>query len=163
MHGHQLACCCLIMFALGFADFAAAGVPVQAPDGFGHVNETARTPQAVIAVDSHWSLAELRGDTAWLDSLLLSDYRSLRADGDAWDKKALLAHAAKNRGHGSEKLKQFDAWLKTHPMDESVIMHGNVAVLLFSDQQSGRIRGSNVFIGENGRWRALYSQQTGIQ
>ncbi|HEX5353259.1 MAG TPA: nuclear transport factor 2 family protein [Rhodanobacteraceae bacterium] len=114
-------------------------------------------------MDDHWSLAELRGNTAWLDALLLSDYRSIRADGSVWDKKALLARAAKNRGHGSEKLKQFDAWLKTHPMDESVIIHGNVAVLLFSDPQNGRIRGSNIFIRENGRWHALYSQQTGIK
>lgn len=139
---------------------ATAGTPVRAPDTSEHGDETALTSMAVIAVDDHWSVAELRGNTAWLRSLLLADYRSVRADGNVWDRKILLAHAAKNRGHGQEKLKGFDAWLRTHPMDESVTIHGHVAVLSFSNPETGHVRLSNIFVYEKGRWRALYSQLT---
>lgn len=56
--------CCLIMFALGFTGFAAAiGVPVHATDRSGRADEYGQTPQAVIAVDNHWSLAKLHGNT----------------------------------------------------------------------------------------------------
>ena len=154
--------CCLIMFALEFAalNVAAAGVPVHAPDRREHVDESAPTPQAVIAVDDHWSVAELRGNTTWLRSLLLPNYRSVRADGSVWDKETLLAQALKNRGHGPEKLKAFHAWLKTHPMNESVIVHDHVAILSFSDPKTGHVRLANVFVHEKGRWYALYSRLT---
>lgn len=138
----------------------AVGVPVRPPDTDAHVDETALTSRAVIAVDDHWSLAEMRGNTAWLRSLLLPSYRSIRADGSVWNKEILLAHAAKNRGHSPEQLKAFDAWLKTHPMNESVIIHGQVAVLSFSDPETGRVRLSNIFVHERGQWHALYSQLT---
>lgn len=138
----------------------AAGVPVQTPDTDAYADETALTSTAVIAVDAHWSLAEMRGNTTWLRSLLLPGYRSIRADGGVWDKQMLLAHAAKNRGHGPEQLKAFDAWLKTHPMNESVTIHGDVAVLSFLDPKTGHVRLSNVFVHEEGRWHALYSQLT---
>lgn len=137
---------------------AAASTPVHAPDTSGHADETALTSRAVIAVDDHWSAAELCGNTAWLRSLLLPGYRSVRADGSVWDKRTLLAHASGNRGHGAEKLKAFDAWLKAHPMNESVTIHGHVAILSFSDPETGRVRLSNVFVHEKGRWYALYSQ-----
>lgn len=138
----------------------AVEVPVHAPDSDAYVDETTLTPTAVIAVDDHWSLAEMRGNAAWLRSLLLPGYRSIRADGSVWNKEILLAHAAKNRGHGPEQLKAFDAWLKAHPMNESVIIHRDVAVLSFSDPKTGHVRLSNVFVHEEGRWRALYSQLT---
>jgi hypothetical protein len=102
----------------------------------------------------------MRGNTAWLRSMLLPGYRSIRADGSVWNKEMLLAHAAKNRGHGREQLKAFDAWLKTHPMNESVIIRGDVAVLSFSDPRTGHVRLSNIFVHEKGRWHALYSQLT---
>jgi len=139
---------------------AATGTPVHAPGTSRHVDETAPTSMAVIAVDDHWSVAELCGNTAWLRSLLLPDYRSVRADGNVWDRKVLLARAAKNRGRGQEKLKVFDAWLRTHPMDESVTIHGHVAVLSFSNPETGHVRLSNIFVYEKGRWHAFYSQLT---
>ncbi|MGH8201393.1 MAG: hypothetical protein ACREVO_13705 [Steroidobacteraceae bacterium] len=41
------------------------------------VDPGAHTAQAVIAVDDHWSQAEVSGDTAWLNSMLLPEYRSI--------------------------------------------------------------------------------------
>jgi len=144
-------------------DIATGVVPVHAPDSSESVDETALTPRAVIAVDDHWSRAELRGNTAWLRSLLLPGYRSTRVDGSVWDKSTLLANASKNRGRGQEKLKAFDDWLKAHPMNESVIIHGDVAILSFSDPKTGRVRLSNVFVYEQERWHALYSQLAGTE
>ena len=60
---------------------ATTGTPVRAPDTSKHVDETTLTSMAVIAVDDHWSVAELRGNTAWLRSLLLPGYRSVREKG----------------------------------------------------------------------------------
>lgn len=162
VQSHRFACI-VAALVLGFAISNlcfAADVPVHRPDRSTHVDETAMTSKAIVAVDDHWSLAELRGNTAWMDALLLPGYRSVRADGTVRDKSNLLAHAAKNRGHGVEKLKAFDAWLESHPMNEAVAIHGDTVVLTFSVPATGRIRLYNVFVHENGRWRALYSQLT---
>lgn len=123
------------------------------------VDQTARTSAAVIAVDDHWSQAEVRGDTAWLDSMLLPEYRSISADGKILDKKSLLAHAAQNRG--SDKMARLVAqWRKTHQTRTSVAMRGNVAILTFSDPQTGRVRSSDIFVYQGGGWHALYSQHS---
>jgi hypothetical protein len=45
-------------------------------------------------------------------------------------------------------------------MNESVAIRGDVAVLSFSDPKTGHVRLSNVFVHEEGRWHALYSQLT---
>lgn len=122
-------------------------------------DEGARTSQAVIAVDDHWSQAEVSGDTAWLDSMLLPQYRSIGADGRILDKTTLLAHAAKNRG--SDKMrKMVAAWVKAHPTGKSVVMRGNVAILSFSDPKTGRVRSSDIFVYQSGGWHALYSQHS---
>jgi hypothetical protein len=123
------------------------------------VGEAAHTAAAVLAVDEHWSQAEEHGDTAWLDSMLLPKYRSIGADGKILDKKTLVAHAAKNRG--SDKMsKEVQAWMKAHPTRESVVVEGNIAILSFSDPQTGLVRSSDVFVYEGGGWHALYSQHT---
>ena len=123
------------------------------------MDQAARTAAAVIAVDEHWSLAEERGDAAWLDSMLLPKYRSIGADGNVHDKKALLAHAAANRG--SDKMyKEAQAWMKAHPTRKSVVMRGDVAILSFSDPRTGRVRSSDIFVYEDGGWHALYSQHS---
>lgn len=123
------------------------------------MSQAARTSAAVIAVDERWSQAEERGDTAWLDSMLLPEYRSISADGKVLDKKALLAHAAKNRG--SDTMQKYVApWRKTHPTKQSVVMRGDVAILSFSDPRTERIRSSDIFVYRDGGWHALYSQQS---
>ena len=131
--------------------------PVTAADV--KMDRTARTSAAVIAVDDQWSQAEVRGDTAWLDSMLLPEYRSISADGKVLDKKTLLAHAAKNRG--SDRMqKVVAAWQKTHPTKQSVVMRGDVAILSFSDPLTGRVRSSDIFVYRDGGWHALYSQHS---
>lgn len=123
------------------------------------VDQAARTSAAVIAVDEHWSRAEEHGDTAWLDSMLLPEYRSISADGRILDKKALLTHAATNRG--SDKMTRLvAAWRKTHPTDESVVIRADVAIVSFSNPRTGQVRSSDVFVYQGGGWHALYSQHS---
>lgn len=147
----------------GFLLLAALAGPAAAADTADtHVNETAKTPAAVIAVDNHWMQAEINGDTQWLGHLLLPGYRSISPDGKATSRAAILAHAAKNRG--SDKMKRkVAAWLKAHPTKSTVVMHGNVAILSFYDPKLGAqkgVRSSDIFVYEDGHWHALYSQHS---
>lgn len=130
---------------------------VRAADA--QVDQAARTLAAVIAVDDQWLQAEERGDTTWLNSMLLPEYRSIGADGKVLDKRTLLAHAAKNRGSDTMQ-KYVEAWQKTHPTKKSVVLRGDVAILSFSDPRTGRVSSSDVFVYRDGGWRALYSQHS---
>lgn len=126
------------------------------------VDETAHTKTAVEAVDAHWMQAEISGDTAWLDAMLLPGYRSISADGSVLTKAVLLKHAAKNRGSDAMR-KKVDAWRKAHPSEQSVVMHGNVAVLSFHDPghgPDGTVYSSDIFVYEDSHWHALYSQHS---
>jgi hypothetical protein len=149
---------CIAMLVLGVQrTIAATVVHARGVDG-----ESARTEAAVRAVDQHWMDAELDGDSAWLDAMLLPEYRSVGADGTVHTKAALLAHAAKNRGNDTER-RQVEAWLKVHPSGQAVVIRGDTAILTFYDPKLGPQRGvrsADVFVYENGRWHALYSQHS---
>lgn len=137
----------------------AIGTPAVAADANAQASENAKTAAAVIAVDDHWLQAEVSGDTAWLDAMLLPEYRSISSDGKPADKQKILAGAARNRG--SDKMrKQVDAWLKTHPTKTSVVMQGDVAILSFSDPKTGHVMSSEVFVYRDGGWHAIYSQHS---
>ena len=126
------------------------------------IDETSKTSAAVIAVDLHWLEAELGGDTAWLDDMLLPEYRSVGADGTVHPKVAIMTHATKNRGNDQERRK-VEAWLKTHPSGKSVVIHGDTAILSFYDPAKGAandVRSSDIFVYVDGRWHALYSQHS---
>jgi hypothetical protein len=153
-----MACLAVLVLATGMT--IAATTAVSAAD----IDETGKTSAAVIAVDQHWLEAELGGDTAWLDDLLLPDYRSVGADGAVHPKAAIMAHAAKNRGNDEERRK-VEAWLKTHPSGQSVVIHGDTAILTFYDPKLGAangVRSSDIFVHVDGRWHALYSQHSAV-
>lgn len=141
--------------ALAIAILAFAGVARAAP-----VDETARTAAAVKVVDQHWLNAELDGDTAYLETLLLPAYRSVGADGVVHPRQAILAHAAQNRGSDRKRL-EVEAWIKAHPSAQSVLLQGDTAILSFYDPKLGPDRGvrsADIFVYVGGRWHALYSQ-----
>lgn len=154
-------------FELGMARIAALtmgvfGTVAAFAASPGGAVETARSEAAVIAVDQHWLEAELGGDTAYLDQLLLPEYRSVDADGAAHPKAAIMAHAAKNRGSDKARRK-VEAWLKTHPSGQSVVIRGDTAILSFYDPARGAatdVRSSDIFVYVDGRWHALYSQHS---
>lgn len=122
----------------------------------------AHTARAVIAVDDRWSQAEVNGDTTWLNSMLLPEYRSISVDGKVLDKTTLLAHAAKNRGSDTMR-KKVEAWIKTHPIGKSVVLRGDIAILSFSDPRTGRVMSSDIFVYREGGWHALYSQHSNAE
>ena len=149
---------CVATLVLG-VQWTTAATVVQAR---GVDGESARTEAAVRAVDQHWMDAELDGDSAWLDTMLLPEYRSVGVDGTVHTKAALLAHAAKNRGNDTER-RQVEAWLKAHPSGQAVVIRGDTAILTFYDPKLGPqsgVRSADVFVYEDGRWHALYSQHS---
>ena len=154
----SLGMACVAVLVLGMQWLIAATV-AKASDVD---DENARTEAAVMAVDQHWMDAELDGDNAWLDAMLLPEYRSVGADGTVHTKAALLAHAAKNRGNDAER-REVEAWLKAHPSRQTVVIRGDTAILTFHDPKLGPqsgLRSADVFVYENGRWHALYSQHS---
>jgi len=150
---------CAAVLVLG----AEAVLAATSAASVANIDESARSEAAVIAVDQHWLEAELGGDTAWLDDMLLPEYRSVGADGAVHPKATIMAHAAKNRGSDIERRKVED-WLKTHPSGKAVVIHGDIAILSFYDPAKGAasdVRSSDVFVYVDGRWHALYSQHSG--
>lgn len=130
-------------------------------------DETQQTQAGVMAVDTHWSLAEMTGDTAWLDDMLLPEYRSVGNSGVVHAKDAILAGAAKRKGTSLEQAKlKFAEYQRQHPYGSAVVVRGDTAVVTFYDPALGPqkgVRSSDVFIYVDGHWHALYSQHTGVQ
>lgn len=146
------------VFALAIATLALAGSATAAP-----VDETAHSAAAVEAVDQHWLEAELDGDTAYLEQLLLPAYRSVGADGAVHPRDAIIAHAAKSRG-SDEQRRKVEAWIKAHPSAQKVVLQGDTAILSFYDPARGAdhsVRSSDIFVYVDGRWHAIYSQHAG--
>jgi hypothetical protein len=156
----QMALACLAVLVLG-AEAVIAATSAANAAGI----DDSRSAATVIAVDQHWLEAELSGDTAWLDGMLLPEYRSVGADRAVHPKSAIVAHAAKNRGSDAERRK-VEAWLKAHPSGKSVVIHGDTAILSFYDPAKGAasdVRSSDIFVYVHGGWHALYSQHSGVR
>jgi ketosteroid isomerase-like protein len=146
-------------FAIG-ALLAIASMSAPAVE----INETARTAAAVIAVDQHWSEAENNGDAAWLEGMLLPDYRSVGVAGTFAPKASIVSHAKKNTRPQAMK-QEAAAWRQAHPTETKVTMQGDTAIISFvstSPATMGKIYSSDVFVYVDGHWHALYSQHTGL-
>lgn len=145
---------CLAVLVLG-AEAVIAATSAASAAG---IDESARSEAAVIAVDQHWGDAELDGDNAYLDQLLLPQYRTVDADGVAHPKSAVARKPASDK-----ERRTTEAWLKAHPSGKTVVMHGDVAILSFYNPALGPQRGvrsSDIFVYVDGRWHALYSQHS---
>ncbi|GGA24715.1 nuclear transport factor 2 family protein [Dyella nitratireducens] len=129
-------------------------------------DETLQTEAGVMAVDNHWTLAELTGDTAWLDQMLMPEYRSVGNTGKAHSKAEIIAGAAKRKGSSLDQAKL--TWAedqKQHPYGSAVVVRGNTAIVTFYDLALGPqngVKSSDVFIYVDGHWHALYSQHTAV-
>jgi hypothetical protein len=121
-----------------------------------------KTAAAVIAADEGWLKAEETGDTAYVDNLLLPEYRSVNADGSVHDKAAILASAHKNVGSTARTLAD-EKWLAAHPMGTAVLIQGDTAIVTFYLKPLGPQKGimsSDIFVYRDGQWHAIYSQHT---
>ncbi|WP_233843660.1 nuclear transport factor 2 family protein [Dyella sp. 2HG41-7] len=153
---------------LAFVVFEPHTSNVYAQDSMsGTADETQQTEAAVMAVDRHWSIAELTGDTAWLDQMLLPEYRSVGNTGVAHSKAEIVTGAAKRKGTDLATAQQkMAAYEKEHPYGSAVLIHGNTAVISFYDPALGPQKGvksSDIFVYVDGHWHAMYSQHTAVQ
>jgi hypothetical protein len=145
-----------------------ACVPIFSVQAQGPVSaaaaETLRTKAGAIATDEHWSLAEGTGDAAYLNQMLLPEYRSVNTDGTAYSKERIIKGAAKRSGTGVAAARaNIAAYKQAHPYGTSVAIRDNTAILSFYDLALGAqkgVRSSDVLVYTEGRWHAIYSQHT---
>lgn len=144
--------------ALGLAAPAAARAQTSS------VDETQHTAESLIAVTNHWSDAEARGDTAYLERLLAPAYRSVNADGTIHGRSRIIAGAA---AHGSPAaVAALAAWRATHHHATRVVIDHETAVVSYApgpDSPDSPITSSDVFVYNDHRWQALYSAHTTLK
>lgn len=127
-------------------------------------DETLKTKAAVQAVELHWTQAEVHGDVAYLQRLLMPEYRSVNADGVVHSKSDLLANAVKN-GRSGDAAKRVAAYLKAHPYNTLITIEGDTALSTFYSPTLGLKKGiesSDILVYVNGGWHAIYSAHTTV-
>jgi hypothetical protein len=120
------------------------------------------TEAAVIAADDSWGKAEETGNSAFVEGLLLPEYRSISSDGSVHDKAAILASIKKRAGTPSNSA-SVEQWKAAHPSRTSTVITGDTAILTFTLNRPGSpaaVLSSDIFVYREGRWRALYSQHS---
>ena len=125
---------------IGSAHLAAAGAILAAslPNATARAAEP-HTAAAVRAADDAWGAAEVRGDAAFVDRLLLPDYRSVGPTGSVTTKVAIVDHA-RARGPSSDMVAQVAAWKAAHPTRADVVIVGDTAVLTWGVDPARRRR-----------------------
>jgi Domain of unknown function (DUF4440) len=121
-----------------------------------------RTEAAVIAADDNWGKAEETGNSAFVEDLLLPEYRSISSDGSVHDKAAILASIKKRAGTPSNSA-SVEQWKAAHPSRTSTVITGDTAILTFTLNRPGSppaVLSSDIFVYREGHWRALYSQHS---
>jgi hypothetical protein len=110
-------------------------------------------------LETAWSVAFLRGDTQLMGCLLIPEYTEIMRSGALKHRSDELEMAAKNQGKNLAipDLPQAD-----------VLLHDNVAVAFgqsLTPGPDGQViarRFADSFVWEQGRWRAVFSQQTPV-
>jgi hypothetical protein len=128
--------------------------------------ERAMTVAAVRAVEDHWNRAEMDGEIAYLDQLLLPAYRSVSANGSVHPKAAIIAGAQKQAAHHAAAAAAVDSFRKAHPSRTDITLQGNTAIATFVSlvpASHEAIRGADVFVFTDGAWHALYSAHSSAQ
>jgi hypothetical protein len=141
------------------ASFMVAALPAGAQAA---AAAEAKTAAAVRAADDAWGAAEMRGDAAFVDRLLLPAYRSIGPDGKVTTKAAIVEHARARRG-ATDAVAQVAAWKAAHPVRAEVAITGDTAVLTWVSTKPGSgepVASCDIFVYRDGRWHAIYSQHT---
>jgi hypothetical protein len=119
-----------------------------------------KTAAAVKADDDAWGDAEAKGDAAFVDALLLPEYRSIGNSGKATSKAEIVAHTTRDRG--PDFARKVADWKAQHPSRADVTLSGDTAIVAWtSTGPDAPVYSCDVFVYRAGRWRALYSQHTG--
>ncbi|MBA3895596.1 MAG: nuclear transport factor 2 family protein [Sphingomonadaceae bacterium] len=123
-----------------------------------------RTAAAVVAADDAWGSAEVMGDAAFVDALLMPEYRSVGADGHVTDKATIVAHT-RSHAKSPEFAAKVVAWKDAHPERADVTLFGDTAIVRWISTKPGGgdpVASCDVFVYRGGRWRAIYSQHTSV-
>jgi hypothetical protein len=125
-------------------------------------DEAKHDEAALRAVDKHWGDAETEGDVAYLAELLAPEYRSIGVTGEATTRARLLEKAAKRTTEAAraEARKASQAFTAAHPTGVSVVIRGDVGIVSFYNPERGAdhaVRGADVFVYQDHRWRAVIS------
>lgn len=105
-----------------------AASPADAACAARQTPDQRRDEDTLRRIEHDWLAAELRGDTRYLECLLLPDYVNIRKDGTRRQRSELLARVGKNAG------KRPDI-----PEIASIIaVHGDVATAYSSSQLPGK-------------------------
>jgi hypothetical protein len=142
--------------------FLALLCGAMATTSVGNAQQEPRSAAAVLAVEKHWTESEVSGDVAYLNAMLMPDYRSVSASGVAITKADILAHAVRNGKSNAMRLK-VAAYYRAHPQGTAVAIEGDTAIVTFYSKRVGAAKGttsSDTFVYVNGAWHAWYSQHT---
>jgi len=109
--------------------------------------------------------AEASGDIAYLDALLLPEYRSINSDGSAHDKAAILAVPQDRQftGKSGRESGRGRQVARAHPHLTSVQITGDTAIrtsTVDGPDATKRVMSCDIYVYREGHWRALYSQHT---
>jgi len=107
-------------------------------------------------LENEWSLAYLRGDTAFEQCLLTRDFREILRTGKVVFLPDELDLARNNQGKNLP--------LPTLPKP-TVMLHGNVAVAYGTSTSQGKTRETHYadyYLWEDGAWHAFFAQQTSV-
>lgn len=119
-----------------------------------------KTPEAVKAVDDAWGDAEAKGDAAFVDRLLLPEYRSIANSGRTTTKAEIVAHTTRDRA--PDYARKVADWKAQRPSRAEVTLTGDTAIVAWTSTAPGAaVYSCDVFVYRDGRWRGLYSQHTG--
>lgn len=143
---------------------AAAILAGTLPAAANAVSAEPKTAAAVLAADDAWGDAEGRGDAAFVDALLMPDYRSVGASGKSTLKAAIVA-GARARAGSPMAAEAIAAWKAEHPLRGDVVLNGDTAVLTWVSLKPSAgqpISSSDIFVYRGGRWHPIYSQHTGV-
>ena len=120
-----------------------------------------RTEAAVRDASDDWLAAAKRGDVAELDRRVMPEYRDIEPNGRIHFRPEQMARVAALKNPSTVPLKELAAeFRKAHPAIEKVVISGDTALLSYhaaDPQASDDVLSMDVFVYNEGRWRALAS------
>lgn len=136
-----------VLFAVALFGCAGPGPTVPPPDHF-------------IALEHRWVQALAAHDTASLDSLLTDDFIDITFQGGIRSKHDLtMGHPSPGASYHSVRLES----LVVRPQGSAVIVTGTNVLEGADSTDIARIRFTDVFVFQDGRWRAASAQETLVQ
>jgi len=136
--------CLILLIFIGFVGI----LPVSAKDSY---------EQEFAGMEHQWVEALEKHDVATLDRLLSEDFMDSTFRGAIRDKKAILSGprvAPAYHSSGFEELK-----VRVYGSDMAIVTGINV-LQGSSPADVARIRFTDVFVRQNGQWRAVSAQET---